>query len=161
MTESILVALADAQVEFVLIGGMAAVAQGVPYTTHDVNIVHRRSDENVARLVAFLTAHDAVYRAQAGRRIVPTAAHLVGPGTALTQTNLGQLDLLGALADGRGYEALLAHTIALELETRVIRVLALDEIVAIKRLSTHPKDRAQLPVLEATLARRRETHQRD
>lgn len=153
MTESILLALADAEVEFVLIGGMAAVAQGVPYTTHDVDIVHRRTAKNIERLTEFLAKHDAIYRAQFGRRIMPTAAHLAGPGTALTQTDLGQLDMLGTIADGRDYDALIDHAISLEIEGRMIRVLSLSEIVAIKRLSTHPKDQAQLPVLEATLAR--------
>ena len=153
MTESLLLALVSADVEFVLIGGMAAVAQGVPYTTHDVDVVHRRTPENVARLMAFLLKHDAIYRAQFGRRIVPKPEHLAGPGTVLTQTDIGQLDMLGTIADGRDFDALLPLSITLEIEGRTLRVLALSEIVAIKRISADSKDKAQLPVLEATLAR--------
>ena len=45
LTEIIL-RLADAGVEFVLVGGLAAVAQGAPITTFDVDIVHNAlSDE--------------------------------------------------------------------------------------------------------------------
>ena len=145
MTESLLLALADAGVEFVLIGGMAAVAQGVPYATHDVDIVHHRGSENVGRLLAFLHRHDAVHRPQFGRRVVPTAQQLAGAGTVLTQTDLGQLDLLGSIADGRDYDALLPYTITLHVASRAVRVLRLDELVAIKRASEHDKDKAQLP----------------
>ena len=43
--------LVAARVELVLVGGLAAVAQGAPLTTHDVDIVHRRTPENVDRLM--------------------------------------------------------------------------------------------------------------
>ena len=36
--------------EFVLVGGLAAVAQGAPITTYDVDVVQRRTPENVERL---------------------------------------------------------------------------------------------------------------
>jgi hypothetical protein len=48
--------LAAARVDFVLVGALAAVAQGAPLTTHDVDIVHNRDPDNVERLVAFLAS---------------------------------------------------------------------------------------------------------
>ena len=39
--------LATSSVEFVLVGGLAAVVQGAPITTFDVDIVHRRTEANV------------------------------------------------------------------------------------------------------------------
>ncbi len=48
-------------VDFILVGGLAAVVQGAPVTTMDVDIVHSRSPENVARLLAFLKSFDAVH----------------------------------------------------------------------------------------------------
>ena len=38
--------LLSEQVRFVLVGGLAAVAQGAPLTTQDVDIVHARTPEN-------------------------------------------------------------------------------------------------------------------
>lgn len=38
------------KVDFVLIGGVAAVVRGAPVTTLDIDIVHRRTEDNVARL---------------------------------------------------------------------------------------------------------------
>lgn len=41
-------ALLDAHVEFIVIGGLAAVLHGAPLVTADVDIVHRKSPENIA-----------------------------------------------------------------------------------------------------------------
>jgi hypothetical protein len=46
--------LAGAGVEFVLVGGLAAVAQGAPITTFDVDVVPARNEENVDALLELL-----------------------------------------------------------------------------------------------------------
>ncbi|MEZ4603080.1 MAG: hypothetical protein R2861_06655 [Desulfobacterales bacterium] len=50
---AILERLITAQVKFILVGGLAAVIRGAPVTTLDVDIVHDRSAENIARLFDF------------------------------------------------------------------------------------------------------------
>ncbi|MCG2830387.1 MAG: hypothetical protein L6302_04990, partial [Desulfobacteraceae bacterium] len=47
---TLLKGLNEAGVEFVLVGGVAAVAQGAPVTTFDLDIVHRQTDENIGKL---------------------------------------------------------------------------------------------------------------
>jgi hypothetical protein len=42
--------LTDAGIAFIVVGGAAAVLQGVPITTMDLDIVHRRTPENVLRI---------------------------------------------------------------------------------------------------------------
>jgi hypothetical protein len=59
--------LAASGVKFVLVGGLAAVAQGAPLTTHDVDIVPLRTTENIERLVALLREHDTHYRGRPDR----------------------------------------------------------------------------------------------
>jgi hypothetical protein len=54
--------LLDGGVEFVLVGGTAAVLHGAPIVTHGVDIVHRQTAENVERLVKVLDAHHAMIR---------------------------------------------------------------------------------------------------
>lgn len=46
--------LTDAQVEFIVIGGVAATLHGSPRTTLDLDVVYRRSRENLERLVGCL-----------------------------------------------------------------------------------------------------------
>jgi hypothetical protein len=48
--EQILTSLSDAGVAFVIIGGMAAVAQGSSYVTADLDICYQREPENLQRL---------------------------------------------------------------------------------------------------------------
>jgi hypothetical protein len=48
---SILRLLAENEVEAVVVGMLAGVLQGAPLTTGDIDIVHRRTAENVQRLL--------------------------------------------------------------------------------------------------------------
>ncbi len=48
--------LLEHDVDFIIVGGVCAVLQGVPVTTADLDIVHRRSEENVTKLLAALDA---------------------------------------------------------------------------------------------------------
>lgn len=50
----LLEALVTARVEFIIIGGMAATAHGSAHVTVDLDLVYRRTLENIARLAAAL-----------------------------------------------------------------------------------------------------------
>ena len=76
-------------VEFVLVGGLAAVVHGAPLTTFDVDIVHRRTEENVDRLMGFLASVGAYYRNRPGPPLPPKRSALLGPGHSLFMTDLG------------------------------------------------------------------------
>jgi hypothetical protein len=146
--------LATSDVEFVVVGALAAVVQGAPLVTSDVDIVHRRTPENVRRLVAVLVNQlDARYRGQFDRILRPTEETLTGTGHSLLQTKLGPLDVLGAIEGGRDYDVLRPRSLRVELEGHAVYVLGLEAIVEIKRGSTRRKDQLALPVLEETLRR--------
>jgi hypothetical protein len=72
-------------------------------------------------------------------------------------TDLGPLDVLGAIQGGRTYEDLLPRSTELQVEGQRVRVLDLEAIVELKRASTHGKDKQILPILEETLRRSRKT----
>jgi hypothetical protein len=59
------------EVEFVVVGGAAAVINGAPVATFDLDILHRRTPENVRRLVAALTELDATFRTDS-RKLRPS-----------------------------------------------------------------------------------------
>lgn len=152
--ETLLATLASSDVEFIVVGLLAAVAQGAPVTTHDLDIVHRRTPENVARLVDVLVDKlEARYR---GRSDVlrPTVEILAGPGHSLLQTNAGPLDVLGAIEGGRDYDALLPSSRRIEIAGRPVHVLDLAMLIDLKRESPRLKDQMVLPVLEETLRQR-------
>jgi hypothetical protein len=148
---ALLKGLNEAGIEFILVGGLAEVAQGVPVTTFDVDIVHRQTEANVKKLLRFLKSIDAYQRRLDDKVIEPNERDLRGKGHVLLTTRFGPLDVLAAIEQGRGFDALLEDTIAIEFQGRTIRVLTLEAIVALKRGSKDPKDQYRLPILEETL----------
>ncbi len=143
--------LVEAGVDLVVVGGIAAVCQGAPVTTFDLDVVHRRTQENVRRIIDVLGSVRAHYRGRP--ELFPSENALLGPGHQLLMTSLGPLDLLGVIGEGLDYEALLPDTRKVETPVGAVHVLSLARIVDLKRASTHEKDRAMLPFLEAALAR--------
>ena len=147
--------LASAGVEFVIVGGVAAVLQGAPVTTLDLDIVHRRTPENVERLLGVLRRLDAVMRYDlANRGLRPTAEMLSGRGQLNLSTSLGPLDPLCELHEGQGYEELLAHSDIVTDDGLSLHVLDLPTLIEIKAHAGRAKDRLMLPVLIATLKER-------
>jgi len=153
---TLLARLAASGTDFLLVGGLAAVAQGAPLTTVDVDIVHRRDAGNVERLLAFLESVQARYRGRpAGQVLRPTRDVLLGTGHQLLVTSLGPLDVLGAIEGGRDYASLLPDALSIEVEGQPVRVVRLETLAELKRHASSAKDRLVLALLEDTLRLRR------
>jgi hypothetical protein len=71
-------------------------------------------------------------------------------------TTLGPLDLLGEVAGGGAYDALLPHTEPVELFGYPCRTVSLDALIRLKRAAGRPKDHEMLAELEALRDRRRQ-----
>ena len=158
----ILQVLEEHNVRFVVVGGFAAWMQGAPVVTADVDIVYEVTAENIAALVAALTALSAFYRHQMGRRIQPDAAGLastVAAGHHLLETRSGNLDVLRT-ASGIGYADLSTDTIAFEIEGSTAHFATLERVIHMKEIAGRPKDIAALPTLRAALAQARDTDER-
>ena len=145
--------LSKAGVEFIVVGGAAAVLHGAPITTEDLDIVHRRSPENVARLKTLLDGLDAHVRELANRRLPPQESALLGEGHVLLSTRLGPLDCLGTLIDGRGFEELASHSESIVDEGAEFLVVDLPTLIELKTKTGRAKDRLMLPVLIALAER--------
>jgi predicted nucleotidyltransferase len=146
-----LTALQQSGSEFILVGGVAAVLQGAPVQTYDIDIVYSRTEENIERLLAVLNSLDAFFRIQPERRIRPAGSHLHASGHLNLVTRFGPLDLLASIGDGLTYEDLLPNSEEVSITEAVrIRVLKLDEIIAIKEKLGSEKDTAVLPTLRET-----------
>ena len=145
-------ALAEARIDFVVVGGLAAVLDGAPIATFDVDVVYSREPGNLDRLLDVLGRLNAFFRTQPERRMRPARSHLAGSGHLNLSTLHGPLDLLGTIGRGRGYEDLLPHTVEMDLGDEVrIQVLDLGTVIAIKEEVGGEKDLAALPILKRTL----------
>ncbi|MFH1531429.1 MAG: hypothetical protein ABIK09_11940 [Pseudomonadota bacterium] len=152
---SLLVDLVEEGIDFIVVGGMAAVIQGVPAATFDLDVVHSRSEENVLRILAFLERVGAYARGRPeGQRLRPDGAALSGAGHQLMMTDRGALDLLGAVERGLTYEDLIIDSITISLRGRPVHVVGLEALLDLKRDATHPKDREKRLLIEETLRRK-------
>jgi len=152
--ESILRALKDHEVDFIVVGGIAAALEGVIGNTLDLGVVHSTEPDNIGRLLRVLDSLGAICRLQA--ELKPDASHLASSGHQLLMTRFGPLDILGAMGRSRSYEDLLplAHQVDLDDGLRV-RVLNLETQIAIKEEVAGEKDLAVLPTMRRTLEERR------
>ncbi len=153
--EQFVTELVRAGVDFIVVGGAAGLLHGAPITTQDLDVVHRRTPENVARLLDLLLRLDAFMRYDlANRRLRPTAEMLAGRGQINLSTLLGPFDPLCELGEGQGYDELLPHSETLTEGELSFRVLDLPTLIDVKMKTGRAKDRAVLPILLATLQER-------
>ncbi|WDN89358.1 hypothetical protein BuS5_02326 [Desulfosarcina sp. BuS5] len=148
---AIIEGLIKADVKFILVGGLAAVVQGAPVTTMDVDIVHNRSSENISKLFTFLKSIDAIYRRPDNKIIKPKEKDFAEMGHAFFSTRIGPLDVLAFIEEGKTYEDLFKHTVEIEFRGHTLRVLDIKMLIELKRTSKDSKDKQRLPVLEETL----------
>jgi len=150
---SALRALAESGVEFIVVGGVAAVLNGAPIATYDVDLVYSRRPANIEALAGVLARMDAVFRAQPERRLQPAASHLAAGGHLNLLTRYGPLDLLGTIGRSLGYEELRSHSAEFEIGGGVrVCVLDLETLIEVKEQLGGEKDIAVLPVLRRTLS---------
>ncbi len=149
----ILRTLHDHQVEFIVVGGMAAVIGGAPIVTRDVDVLRERSPQNTQCWLTALANLDAVTRTDS-RRLRPNASHLTGPGHLLLETRLGILDVLATIEDDTTYVDVLPDTLSIDLGGFSVRVLGLERLLLVKRKLGRPKDKLMALQIEATLEER-------
>ena len=142
--------LSGREIDYVVVGGMAAVLQGAPVVTADVDIVHRRSEKNVAKLLELLRELKATFRYD-NRGLVPNETHLMGSGHVLLKTSLGPLDVLCEVNE-ESYEELVDVATEMSLgEGLSVQVVRLEKLIEQKTAANRPKDQMALPTLRATL----------
>jgi hypothetical protein len=152
----ILQVLSSHQVEFVIVGGVAAHFYGASYATKDMDVVYARTPENISRAIAALKEMDTIFRDFAGRRIAPNASYLATANPKLLLTKYGPLDMLGTLSmedDDTGYESLIDDATVVDMEGFTVRVLSLSRLIAIKERLKRHQDLLVLPLLRAALER--------
>jgi predicted nucleotidyltransferase len=147
--EALLRLLAAARVEFIIVGGAAATVHGSSRLTQDLDIVYRRSPDNLRRLEqALAPEHPYLRGAPVGLPFRLDAETLERGLNFTLVTDLGDLDLLGEIAGGGGYEALLADAQAIEVFGSKCLVLGIDRLIAVKRAAGRPKDLEAIAELE-------------
>lgn len=150
---ALLSALVGGGVEFIVIGGVAATAHGSAHVTVDLDIVYRRSAENIERLAAALAPLTPYLRGAPAGLPFRFDADTIRRGLNFTlTTRAGDLDVLGEATGGGTYDALLPRTVVLSIFDLPCRFVDLEALIHLKRAAGRPKDLERIAELEALVA---------
>ena len=142
-------ALADGEIEFIVIGGLAATIHGSSTGTSDIDIVYRRSATNLKRIIATLAPqHPHLRGAPPDLPFLFDVKTLQAGMNFTLSLDFGDLDLLGEASGGGTYESLLPASEAVSMFDRTIRVVTLEKLIQLKRAAGRQKDMLAVAELE-------------
>jgi hypothetical protein len=147
------------EVNYVLIGGVAAILHGASHVTTDVDVVPQDSVANLDRLSAALKELHARIRVRGGPDGIPfdhSGESLARGRIWNLQTDLGDLDITFEPSGTHGYEDLRRDASVMHLRSGDVTVASLADVVRSKEAADRPRDRAILPALRALLSSQRE-----
>ncbi len=133
--------LVVAQVEFVLIGGFAAVAHGVTLVTRDVDICCRFSEANLRRIQKAVHDLHPVHRLRPDLALNLTSEQCANLKNLYLRTDLGILDCLGEVLGVGDFEAVLKQSLEVELPFGRCRILDIDGLISAKEAMNRDHDR--------------------
>jgi predicted nucleotidyltransferase len=152
----ILRVLAERGVDFVVIGGYAAIAHGSAQLTRDIDICFGPEETNLQLLGEALTELDArLSGVPDDVPFVPDAANLKNVEVLTLITREGRLDVLRPPTGAPTYQALRRHAERYEVDGVPVAVASLEDLIGMKRAAGRDKDRIALEELEVIRRLRR------
>lgn len=154
-------ALVEADVDFVIIGGVAVVLQAMPRFTKDLDICYSTEQANLDALGEVLVALGTRLRG------IPDEVPFVPDGRTLRQTRMmclttpvGDIDLLVDPDGAPAYKTLRRHAEVKEVGGQQVRVASIDDLIAMKSAAGRPQDLIDIESLEAARRLRRRRSKR-
>jgi hypothetical protein len=133
--------LVSSQVEFVLVGGFAAVAHGVTLVTRDVDICCRFSEANLMRIQSAFADLHPVHRSRPDLPLQLTSDQCSRLKNLYLKTDLGVVDCLGEVLGLGGFEEVLQQSVELELPFGKCRILDIDALIRAKEAMNRTHDK--------------------
>ena len=129
------------EVEFVLVGGFAAVAHGVTMVTRDVDICCRFSAENLMRIQAAFAGLHPVHRSRPDLALELTPEQCATLKNMYLKTDLGVVDCLGEVLGVGNFDEVFRHAIEVEIPAGKCRVLDIDALIRAKEAMGRDHDK--------------------
>jgi len=143
----LLAALDRSGVDFVVIGGLAGLAQGSSYPTFDLDVAYSRDKGNLRRMAAALGEIRVTLRGAPADLPFQVDEQILGNGSNfIFATAHGSFDILGDIDGVKSYEGLRRNAKREWISGVEVLVASLDDLIAMKRAANRIKD--QLMVLE-------------
>jgi hypothetical protein len=138
----ILRALADAGVDFVVIGGVAGGVHGSAYPTYDLDVAYARDPKNLELMASVLHSLGATLRGVPPDVAFQLDAKTLDLGGNFTfETEFGPFDILAYPGGSASYDRLREGARVIDVEGRRIHVASLDHLIAMKEEAGRPKDK--------------------
>ena len=141
--------LAKAEVDFVLVGGLAAVTHGSSMATQDIDICCSLAPDNLLRIQSALEDLNPVHRMTTN--LIPlklTEENCKSLKNLYLETDWGQLDCLGEILGLGGFEEVKHLSETIRLDGNECRILRIDALIAAKKAMGRPKDIETIKQLE-------------
>lgn len=140
--------LYDADVEFVVIGGVAMGLQGSAHLTKDIDFCYARTPKNMKRLAKALQPFHPVLRGAPPDLPFRFEAKTIARGMNFTlSTDLGDLDFLGEVSGLGSFQEVLAASDIKDIGGVDCQVLSLEGLIKSKIAAGRPRDLYVLPEL--------------
>jgi len=147
---ALLEALAEHAVDFVVIGGIAAIAHGSARLTQDLDISYATNSDNLKALGRALRSLNARLRGVDEDVPFIPDEHTLRRSSLLTlDTRAGPLDLLAEPPGAPAYEELRKQASRITLGSRPVLIASIDDLVAMKLKAGRPIDLADVEALDA------------
>lgn len=147
---AILQRLNEAEIRYVVIGGVAMHLHGADNLTLDIDISFARDRTNTDALAKILRAERARMRGFPADLPFVIDGPTIRNATTLTlETNLGDFDLLAEPEGIDTFEGLWERAEVLEIDGQSVRIASIPDLIAMKQAADRPKDREHIMQLEA------------
>jgi hypothetical protein len=151
----ILQSLSDAQVQYVLVGGLAVQLHGFLRSTFDVDLVLAMNDENLARFIDIANRFGLL-------PVIPVPIDSLRNAQQIDQWHREKGMLAFALREPQvggsvvdvlvrpdlSFDRLIANAVMGELFGRRVPIASIDDLLAMKRIANRPKDQLDIAALE-------------
>jgi hypothetical protein len=153
MTEfqKLILLLDEFEIEYILIGGLAASVHGSARFTSDIDILYKRNKENIVKIVSALKNIKPYLRgAPKGLPFLLDEKTLEAGLNFTLTTELGYLDLFAEIPGGK-YDEVIQETFLVDVFEKKIICVNLKELIRLKKASGRPKDFEAIAELELIL----------
>ena len=140
--KTLLKILLEKEIDFVLIGGFAAVVHGSTLVTQDLDICAATTEEQIIKL------REALKDLHPHHRMNPNANHsfldfptnVEGLNNIYLKTDLGVLDILSETQPAGNFQEIKKRSIEISLYGYKCLVISIDDLIKVKQMMKRPKD---------------------
>ena len=144
--------LSEQNVDFIVVGGVAANLFGSARLTYDLDLVYSRKESNLRRIVEALKGFNPYLRGAPTGLPFKLDLKTLKNGLNFTLTSdLGPIDLLGEIPGARCYEELLADSFEINEAGLRFRCVKLARLIELKNAAGRPKDLESIAELKTIL----------